>query len=112
MKALVLLASPEADWHGATPEERQAVMDDHTAFHKAVAERATMLGGEALANTPEGRTLRHVDGAPVVTEGPFAETTEQIGGRGRVARPGGRALPPAPLVVRRRGAAGDRDRGL
>ena len=80
MKALVLLASPEADWHGATPEERQAVMDDHTAFHKAVAERATMLGGEALANTPEGRTLRHVDGAPVVTEGPFAETTEQIGG--------------------------------
>jgi hypothetical protein len=80
VKALVLLASPEADWHGATSEERQAVMDDHTAFHKAVAERATMLGGEALANTAEGRTLRHVAGAPVLTEGPFAETTEQIGG--------------------------------
>ena len=55
-------------------------MDAHTAFHKAVADRATMLAGEALAGSPEARTLRHVDGAPVVTEGPYAETLEQIGG--------------------------------
>ena len=80
MKAVVLLAARETDWHGTTPEERQAIMDAHTAFHKAVADRATMLAGEALADTPEGRTLRHVDGAPIVSEGPFAETAEQIGG--------------------------------
>ena len=80
MKALVLLAAREGDWDAAGHEERQAVMDAHTAFHKAVAERATMLAGEALADTSHARTVRHVDNAPVVTEGPYAETAEQIGG--------------------------------
>lgn len=80
MKAVVLMAAPEARWAEATPEERQVVMDAHTAFHKAVAERATMLAGEALAESPEARTLRHVDGSTIVTEGPYAETAEQLGG--------------------------------
>ncbi len=80
MKYLVLLAAEEADWANAMAEERQRVMDAHDAFHKAVAERATMVAGEALAQSAEGRTLRHVDGEPVVTEGPYAEAVEQLGG--------------------------------
>lgn len=80
MKAVVLMAGTEGGWDTAAAEERQAVMDAHTAFHKAVAERATMLAGEALAESPAARTLRHVAGTPVVTEGPYAETAEQIGG--------------------------------
>jgi hypothetical protein len=39
-----------------------------------------MLAGEALAESARSRTVRHVDGTPIVSEGPFAETTEQIGG--------------------------------
>lgn len=74
------MAAPEGGWDTATAEQRQEVMDAHTAFHKAVADRATMLAGEALAESAEARTLRHVAGAPVVTEGPYAETAEQIGG--------------------------------
>jgi hypothetical protein len=80
MKYLVLMAAEEGRWDTATAEQRQAVMDAHTAFHKAVAERATMLAGEALAESREARTLRHVDGAPVVTDGPYAEAAEQVGG--------------------------------
>ena len=80
MKYLVLMAADETLWDVATPEERKRVMDAHDAFHKAVAERATMLAGEALATSPEGRTLRHVDGEPVVTDGPYAEGVEQLGG--------------------------------
>jgi hypothetical protein len=80
MKYLVLLAEEEGDWESASAEERQVVMDAHTAFHKAVAERATMLAREALAEASSGRTLRHVDGAPLVTEGPYAEGVEQLGG--------------------------------
>ncbi|MGC4110597.1 MAG: YciI family protein [Nocardioides sp.] len=80
VKVLVLLAETEGGWDTATEAQRQEVMDAHTAFHKAVAERATMLAGEALAESREARTLRHVDGSPVVTEGPYAETAEQIGG--------------------------------
>jgi hypothetical protein len=80
VKVLVLMAATEGGWDTATAEQRQEVTDAHTAFHKAVAERATMLAGEALAESPEARTLRHVDGVPVVTQGPYAETVEQIGG--------------------------------
>jgi hypothetical protein len=80
MKYLVLLGEEEGGWDTATPEQRQAVMDAHTAFHKAVADRATMLAGEALAESPSARTLRHVDGEPVVTDGPYAESVEQLGG--------------------------------
>ena len=80
MKVLVLMAATEGGWDTATAEQRQQVMDAHTAFHKAVAERATMLAGEALAESPGAKTLRHVDGVPVVTQGPYAEAAEQIGG--------------------------------
>src|SRR6478609_8007804 len=80
MKYLVLLAADERDWATATPDERQRVMEAHDAFHRAVTERATMVAGEALAQSSEGRTLRHVDGEPVVTEGPYAEAVEQLGG--------------------------------
>jgi hypothetical protein len=80
MKYLVLMAAEEGRWDTATVEQRQAVMDAHTAFHKAVAERATMLAGEALAESPSARTLRHVGGRPLVTDGPYAEGVEQLGG--------------------------------
>jgi hypothetical protein len=80
MKYLVLMAAEEGAWDTATAEQRQAVMDAHTAFHKAVAERATMLAGEALAESSAGRTLRHVGGQPLVTDGPYAEGVEQLGG--------------------------------
>ena len=77
---LVLLAADESIWASASAEERQRVMDAHDAFHKAVTDRARMVSGEALAASASGRTLRHVDGEPVVTEGPYAEGVEQLGG--------------------------------
>ena len=80
MKYLVLMADEEGGWDTATAAERQRVMDAHDAFHRAVTDRATMVAGEALAESSEGRTLRHVDGEPVVTEGPYAEGVEQLGG--------------------------------
>jgi hypothetical protein len=80
VKALVLMAGTEGGWDTATAKQRQGVMDAHTAFHKAVAERATMLAGEALAESPTARTLRHVDAEPVLTDGPYAESVEQLGG--------------------------------
>jgi hypothetical protein len=80
MKYVVLLAAPESDWEAASAAERQQVMDAHTAFHEAVSRRAAMLAGEALADSSRARTLRHREGKPVVTEGPYAEGVEQLGG--------------------------------
>jgi hypothetical protein len=80
MKYVVLLAADEAAWETASAAERQQMMDAHTAFHEAVSQRAAMLAGEALADSSRARTLRHREGEPVVTEGPYAEGVEQLGG--------------------------------
>lgn len=81
MKVLVLLTESDPDsWDRATEEERAQVFAAHDRFSEAVAARGSIEGGEALAGVSEARTLRTVDGQRVVTEGPYAETVEQLGG--------------------------------
>jgi hypothetical protein len=82
MKYFVLLAEAPEAWERATEAERQAVMDAHRDFAVAVDARATMLAGEALAGPETAVTLRPGDtGADkMVTDGPYAETVEQLGG--------------------------------
>lgn len=81
MRFLVLLAEEDAAaWEDATEAERAAVFEKHYAFDKAVKERGSVVSGEALAGVDTARTLRLADGRRVVTEGPYAETVEQLGG--------------------------------
>ena len=63
-------------WDAASDEEHRAVLDRFRAYTAAVAERGEVLGGEALARPAEARTLR----AGAVSEGPYADTAEQLGG--------------------------------
>jgi hypothetical protein len=78
VKFLVLMA--EANhfdrWDASADADQQAVFDCFRAFVAAVSERGAVLHGEALARPAEARTLR----AGAVTDGPYAETTEQVGG--------------------------------
>jgi|1186.fasta_scaffold359145_2 hypothetical protein len=81
MKYAVLIYADEQMWALATPEQRAGYHAAHTAFDAAVRARAAMLGGEALRDVGSATTLRHDAGdSPVMTDGPFAETTEQLGG--------------------------------
>lgn len=83
MKFLVLLAesaAAEQEWDEASEEARQVYMDAHDAFSAAIQEHGEILGGEALAGRTAGTTLRHSGGQPVWTEGPYAESVEQLGG--------------------------------
>ena len=81
MKYLVLMTDDDPSaWDRATEAERAAVFEKHYAFDQAVRKRGTMVSGEALAGFESAQTLRSVDGARVVTDGPFAETVEQLGG--------------------------------
>ncbi len=82
MKLVVLMAEddPEA-WDRATQEYRDEVFDRHRRFDKAVRERGEMVAGEALALPKEAVTLRPGTGQDrMVTQGPYAETAEQLGG--------------------------------
>jgi hypothetical protein len=80
MRYLVLLVQDEQIWPRLSDAERAASMEAHDAFTKAASERATILAGEALNTVEDAVTMRHENDRAVVTEGPFAETAEQIGG--------------------------------
>lgn len=81
MKYLVLLYGDEKVWDEATAEQRERIMAAHEAFDRAAAEQATILGGEALAPADTTTTLGPDTGSGrTVTDGPYAETVEQLGG--------------------------------
>ena len=81
MKYAVLLYQDERVWTEATAEQREAYHAAHEAFDEAARGRAEVYGGEALTGIVNATTLRHdPDGNRLVTDGPFAETTEQLGG--------------------------------
>jgi hypothetical protein len=74
---LILIYESEKEWANATPEIYKQVMDAHNRFAEQAAELgATMLGGAALQPTATATTIRE----DVVTDGPFVETKEALGG--------------------------------
>jgi hypothetical protein len=63
-----------------TDEEWAAVMPAYNAFGAWVAEKGWMQGGEALQDVSTATTVSVRDGRRIVTDGPFAETKEHLGG--------------------------------
>ena len=84
MKYLVLLIGDGElkPWPEHTPAEQAAVMERFEAFHAACAERdgVEILAGEALAGSEHATTVRTRGGATTLTEGPYAEVIEAMGG--------------------------------
>ena len=60
--------------------ERNAMMDTCWAYDDTLRAEGRFSGGEALQPASSARTLRSQGGKVVVTDGPYAETKEQIGG--------------------------------
>ncbi|RNI25280.1 YciI family protein [Flexivirga caeni] len=75
---LVLLAGAENEWSDADPADRARWHQEHLTFGRVVGD--AILGGEALAGVDTATTLRRRTGTVQLTDGPFAETAEQIGG--------------------------------
>lgn len=84
MKYFVLLAGygEMPSWDELSAEEQEAQMGKHNAFAEACAARpgVELLGGEALGDGSMATTLRTRGGEMTITDGPFAEAAEQIGG--------------------------------
>jgi len=60
--------------------ERHTFMDECFAYDEEMRERGYYTGGEALQQASQAATLRWQNGKVSITDGPFAETKEQIGG--------------------------------
>ncbi|QFG69221.1 YciI family protein [Ornithinimicrobium pratense] len=84
MKYVVLLMADGAvpEWSGMTQEEQAAVMGRFEAFDDACRERegVQILAGEALGAGDTAIVVRTRDGQRTITDGPFAEAVEQLGG--------------------------------
>jgi hypothetical protein len=78
---MFLLFGDETAMADVTPEQWAQMKTAHDAWGHSVAEAgATIVSGEALAPSTTSTTVRKGGGAPVVTDGPFAETKEALGG--------------------------------
>ncbi len=81
MKFLVLLAEDDHfdKWEAADDALRERVYTDFQAFDAAVKARGSVVAGEALDRPGAARTVQPGEDRPV-TDGPYAETVEQVGG--------------------------------
>lgn len=79
-KYLVLIYGNEQSWATASEQERQRIVDGHVAF--AAAAGTSVLGGEELEPSTMATSLRagSSGGRPQMTDGPFLESKEAIGG--------------------------------
>ncbi len=78
---MVLLWGDEALWQNATPETQERIMSEHRAYADACQERGyTILGGEELGFSTTAVTVRASAEGLGVTDGPFVELAEQLGG--------------------------------
>ena len=80
MRFMLLLHEDEQVWARASDAERAEYARRHEAFAASVLERGSIVSGEALSTVAAATTVRHDGDAVLVTEGPFAETVEQLGG--------------------------------
>jgi hypothetical protein len=78
VKVLALIYGDEASWESASDEEREAMIARYRAFGDAADGK--IVDGAQLAPTRAATTVRVRNGETVVTDGPFAETKEQLGG--------------------------------
>lgn len=80
MKYLLTIYSDESQWAKATPQDLEDMMSAYEAYSREITEAGVMLGGEGLSPSSTSTTVR-VRGDEVLTsDGPFAETREQLGG--------------------------------
>ena len=80
MKYICLGYINEKEWESATEAEQQAMMDECFAYDDELKKNGHFVGGEGLQGSQNATTLRWRNGKVSVTDGPFAETKEQIGG--------------------------------
>jgi len=80
MKFFCLGYFDEKQWEALSETERNARMDACLAYDDLLREDGHLAGGEALQSPRNATTLRYRNGRVTVTDGPYAETKEQLGG--------------------------------
>ena len=80
MKYMAIIFNDEAFYANATPEQIGAVFAEHGAFGEAARAAGVFVDGDGLQPVATATTVRVRDGERLLTDGPYAETKEQLGG--------------------------------
>ena len=76
MRYALMICTDERD----VSDDETALLAEYGAFAEEMGRRGVLQGGERLRPTTDATTVRVRDGEVLTTDGPFAETKEQIGG--------------------------------
>jgi hypothetical protein len=80
MKFLLIMHVNPQIWDALTEDERNEVMTGQGAFMEAIRESGEMLGTTALADPAASAVVRVREGVPTVSDGPYLEAKEYLGG--------------------------------
>jgi hypothetical protein len=80
MQYLLLIYGNESQFGRMSEAEQRKIMQEYGEFTRSIASSGHYKGGNELDRTSTATTVRVRDGKRVVTDGPFAETREQLGG--------------------------------
>jgi hypothetical protein len=80
MKYMLLICRNEPLWDAMSVNERQRIYGEALALTEEITARGQYLGGSPLYPSSSATSVRVRDGKRIVTDGPFAETREQLGG--------------------------------
>ena len=80
MKYLLLIYNNEQSWNAITEGERQQIYGEYRKLREELLASRQFVTGSQLQPISTATTVRVRDGKELVTDGPFAETHEQLGG--------------------------------
>src|ERR1051326_7915708 len=80
MRYMMLIYSREDPEAAARAEDRQKLRMAHAAVMQEATRKGVLQGAEPLKPTSTATTVRMIEGKPLITDGPFAETKEQLAG--------------------------------
>ncbi len=80
MKFVCLGYADEKRWNALPADRRDAMIEECFDYDDVLHRNGHIVGGHGLQDARTAKTLEHKNGKVVVTDGPFAETKEQIGG--------------------------------
>ena len=80
MKYMLLTYLDEKAWLAMTPEQQKAEMESCGPHIEKMMAQKKIIAGAPLRETATATTLRYREGKMLMTDGPFAETREQLGG--------------------------------
>jgi hypothetical protein len=80
LEYLALIYADEGAWESLQEADRSSIYERYMAFARDAREAGVLVAGDELAATADATTVRVRDGQVAVTDGPYAEAKEALGG--------------------------------